>query len=148
MIWDEIDIMRRCKYLNIVWMYEDYDLIRYIYFVMELIKGGDFFDVILLLVKFIEIVIKNYVKDIVRVLVYLYKRKIVYRDLKFENLLVSNKVIIVNLCWVMDCENIIDDLFLLMLMLNCWRVKYLVFKCCYCVLNIKVGKFIVVMFWN
>lgn len=109
MIWDEIDIMRRCKYLNIVWMYEDYDLIRYIYFVMELIKGGDFFDVILLLVKFIEIVIKNYVKDIVRVLVYLYKRKIVYRDLKFENLLVSNKVIIVNLCWVMDCENIIVD---------------------------------------
>lgn len=89
MIRDEIDIMRRCKYLNIVWMYEDYDFVRYIYFVMELIKGGDLFDVILILVKFIEVVMWIYVKDIVKVLVYLYKRKIVYCDLKFENLLVS-----------------------------------------------------------
>lgn len=91
MIRDEIDIMRRCKHPNIVRMYEDYDSIRHIYLVMELIKGGDLFDAISSSVKFTETVTKNYVKDIARALAYLHKRKIVHRDLKPENLLVHKK---------------------------------------------------------
>ena len=89
MIRDEIDIMRRCKHPNIVRMYEDYDSVRHIYLVMELIKGGDLFDAISTSVKFTEAVTRTYVKDIAKALAYLHKRKIVHRDLKPENLLVS-----------------------------------------------------------
>ena len=91
MIRDEIEIMRRCKHPNIVRMYEDYDSIRHIYLVMELIKGGDLFDAISSSVKFTEAVTRTYVKDIAKALAYLHKRKIVHRDLKPENLLVSIK---------------------------------------------------------
>lgn len=89
MIRDEIDIMRRCKHPNIVRMHEDYDSVRHIYLVMELIKGGDLFDAISTSVKFTEAVTRTYVKDIAKALAYLHKRKIVHRDLKPENLLVS-----------------------------------------------------------
>ena len=91
MIRDEIEIMRRCKHPNIVRMYEDYDSIRHIYLVMELIKGGDLFDAISSSVKFTEAVTRTYVKDIAKGLAYLHKRKIVHRDIKPENLLVSIK---------------------------------------------------------
>lgn len=91
MIRDEIDIMRRCKHPNIVRMYEDYDSVRHIYLVMELIKGGDLFDAISTSVKFTEAVTRTYVKDIAKALAYLHKRKIVHRDLKPENLLVHKK---------------------------------------------------------
>ena len=91
MIRDEIEIMRSCKHPNIVRMYEDYDSIRHIYLVMELIKGGDLFDAISTSVKFTEAVTRTYVKDIAKALAYLHKRKIVHRDLKPENLLVSIK---------------------------------------------------------
>lgn len=91
MIRDEIEIMRRCNHPNIVRMYEDYDSIRHIYLVMELIKGGDLFDAISSSVKFTEAVTRTYVKDIAKALAYLHKRKIVHRDLKPENLLVSIK---------------------------------------------------------
>lgn len=89
MIDDEIAIMRKCRHPNIVRLFEDYDTTTDIYLVMELIKGGDLFDAISSSVKFTENVAKTYFRDMCKALAYLHKMRVVHRDMKPENLLVS-----------------------------------------------------------
>lgn len=89
MIDDEIAIMRKCRHPNIVRLFEDYDTATDIYLVMELIKGGDLFDAISSSVKFTENVAKTYFRDMCKALAYLHKQRVVHRDMKPENLLVS-----------------------------------------------------------
>lgn len=44
---NEINLLRLCDHPNIIKLYEIYESTEYIYLVMELLEGGELFDVIL-----------------------------------------------------------------------------------------------------
>lgn len=67
---------------------EEMEIVIEFFLVMELVKGGDFFDVIILLIKYIERDGSVMVYNLVNVFRYFYGFSIVYRDIKLENFLV------------------------------------------------------------
>jgi serine/threonine protein kinase len=60
---------------------------KFIYFVMEFIEGEDMFDTITKMISFSEEKTKFLVGQILCVLEHLHSNKIIYRDLKPENLM-------------------------------------------------------------
>lgn len=85
---NEIKIQQECFHPNIVQLYHDYHSPTEIFLVMELISGGDFFDLVAQNVKFEEEEAAGYVRDLCSGLDYLHQRNIVHRDIKPENLMV------------------------------------------------------------
>lgn len=52
MVENEIEIMKDCYYYNIVKLYEEYETLDKIYLVMEFVKVGIFFEILMCLCKF------------------------------------------------------------------------------------------------
>ena len=88
MLQNEIKIQRDCNHPNIAQLYHDFHAPSHIYLVMELISGGDFFDLISSNVSFEEAEASSYMRDLCSGLDYLHQRGIVHRDIKPENLMV------------------------------------------------------------
>ena len=88
MLQNEIKIQRDCNHPNIARLYHDFHSPTEIFLIMELISGGDFFDLISSNVSFEESEASNYMRDLCSGLDYLHQRGIVHRDIKPENLMV------------------------------------------------------------
>ena len=70
-------------------LYDDFHSPREIFLVMELVRGGDFFDYISDNEKLEEVEASMYIRDLCSGIDYLHRRNVVHRDIKPENLLVS-----------------------------------------------------------
>ncbi|VDK69984.1 unnamed protein product [Dibothriocephalus latus] len=83
----ELRILRRCNHNNIVKLLEEFETPTQFYLVMELIEGGDLFELISKFRRFSEKEASVMITDVAKALLYLHTHSIVHRDLKPENLL-------------------------------------------------------------
>jgi len=86
----EMDILRRVDHPNIIALHEMIEAGNKLYFVMELVTGGELFDRIVEKGSYSEEDAKILVRKIVSAIEYLHKQNIAHRDLKPENLLVKS----------------------------------------------------------
>lgn len=89
MIENEVSILRRAKHPNIIRLIEEFDSPDRIFLVMELVKGGDLFEMITTATKYTEKMASRMANNMLSALHYLHAARIVHRDVKPENLLVS-----------------------------------------------------------
>ncbi len=87
MVMNEIAIMKSLDHPNIVRIYEYFQDDRYMFIVMELVKGGELFDKIIEAHHFSESVAANIFHQLLSAVNYLHKHSIVHRDIKPENIL-------------------------------------------------------------
>jgi len=86
----EVSILSRLQHPNIVSLIACYDTPKRVFFVLELVGGGELFkDIINRSEPYYEGDAANYVKQILRALEYMHSMGIAHRDLKPENLLLS-----------------------------------------------------------
>ncbi|GFS13175.1 serine/threonine-protein kinase DCLK1-like [Elysia marginata] len=89
MIDNEVCILRCVKHPNIVRLVEDYVSQHQIFYVMELVKGGDLFDAIASTSsKYTEQDASGMLYNLASALEYLHSLHIVHRDVKPENILI------------------------------------------------------------
>ncbi|CAK86147.1 unnamed protein product (macronuclear) [Paramecium tetraurelia] len=88
---NEIDLLRSCDHPNIIKLYEIYESGDYIYLVMELLEGGELFDLILETQSFQESKVALIMFKIFDALEYLHTKNIMHRDIKPENILLKDK---------------------------------------------------------
>jgi len=86
----EMDILKRVNHQHIIKLEEMIEADNKLYFVMELVTGGEFFDRIVDKGSYSEEDAKILVRKIVSAIDYLHKLNIAHRDLKPENLLVKS----------------------------------------------------------
>ncbi|KAL8225103.1 hypothetical protein R6Q57_017660 [Mikania cordata] len=84
----EIDIMRRLRHPNIVKLYEVLATKTKIYFVMELVKGGELFAKVAK-TRLSESQSRKYFQQLISAIGYCHSRGVYHRDLKPENLLID-----------------------------------------------------------
>ncbi|CAD8139364.1 unnamed protein product [Paramecium octaurelia] len=88
---NEINLLRSCDHPNIIKLYEIYESGDYIYLVMELLEGGELFDLILETPFFVESKIALIMFKIFDALEYLHTKNIMHRDIKLENIILKDK---------------------------------------------------------
>jgi len=86
----EMEILQKVHHPNIIALREMIDTKDKIYFVMELVTGGELFDRIVEKGSYSEEDAKELVRKIVSAVEYLHSKGIAHRDLKPENLLVKS----------------------------------------------------------
>jgi len=86
----ETEILQKVHHPNIIQLKEMVDTKDKIYFVMELVTGGELFDRIVEKGSYSEDDAKELVRKIVSAVEYLHSKGIAHRDLKPENLLVKS----------------------------------------------------------
>lgn len=90
-IMEEIEILKHLDHPNIVKIYEFFEDDNFLYIVMELISGGELFELISNDHHFNEKKAALIFKSIIETVNYLHKKNIVHRDLKPENMLFTTK---------------------------------------------------------
>nr|3DXN_A Chain A, Calmodulin-like domain protein kinase isoform 3 [Toxoplasma gondii] len=88
---DEVAVLKQLDHPNIMKLYEFFEDKRNYYLVMEVYRGGELFDEIILRQKFSEVDAAVIMKQVLSGTTYLHKHNIVHRDLKPENLLLESK---------------------------------------------------------
>lgn len=83
--------MKKLKHVHIISLLMDIDTSTNMYLVLELVRGGDLFDAITRVTRFSETQSKIMIKHLASALAYLHSMGIVHRDVKPENLLVSDE---------------------------------------------------------
>ncbi|XP_064399432.1 calcium/calmodulin-dependent protein kinase type 1-like [Halichondria panicea] len=83
----EIDVLRKVKHTNIVYLMEVFDSKSKLYLVMELVTGGELFDRIIAKGSYTESDASSLIGQVLDAIDYLHSQGIVHRDLKPENLL-------------------------------------------------------------
>lgn len=87
---NEISILKLVSHPNIIHMDGFYETQSHLYFVIELIKGGDLFENIVNRPRFNDIELKKLAKTLGECLAYLHSLGIAHRDIKPENILCDN----------------------------------------------------------
>ena len=87
----EIDILKQVDHPNIVKLYDVYEDNDNYFLVMELMTGGEVFDVLLEKEQFSEKEVRDIITPIMDAIKYCHSLGIVHRDIKPENLLFSSK---------------------------------------------------------
>ncbi len=85
----EIAILRRLRHNHIIRLHEVYESSDFIYLVLEHLKGGELYFMLKNGGLFPEAETAFSIAGVLEALVYLHERRIIHRDLKLENLLVS-----------------------------------------------------------
>jgi len=88
MIDNEVRILRCLRHPNIIRLIEDYTYKSRIFYIMELVRGGDLFDAIASSTKYTEQDASGILYNLASALEYLHAMHIVHRDVKPENLLI------------------------------------------------------------
>lgn len=87
----EIEILKQLDHPNIVKMMDVFEDEKYWCIVMELLKGGELFDEILLRDHFSEFEAREATKSLIDAIHYCHELGIMHRDIKPENLLIADK---------------------------------------------------------
>lgn len=87
----EIDILKQVDHPNIVKLFDVYEDNENYFLVMELMTGGEVFDVLLEKEQFSEKEVRDIITPIMDAIKYCHSLGIVHRDIKPENLLFSSK---------------------------------------------------------
>ena len=85
----EIEIMKRCRHLNIVSLYELFESSLCIWLILELVEGTGLRGGLLHHAHYTEQVCARFVKQISMGLHYLHNHGVVHRDVKIDNILLS-----------------------------------------------------------
>ncbi|PXF49810.1 CBL-interacting protein kinase 31 [Gracilariopsis chorda] len=86
---NEIDALERLNHPNIVRLVDVINTSKRVYIIMELVSGGELFDVITKQRRLTEPQARFYFHQLVEGLHYCHKRGVFHRDLKLENILLS-----------------------------------------------------------
>ena len=86
---NEINILKKLSHPNIVKIYEFFDTQRYYYIITEFCKGGELFSYIRN--QYTESQLSVLFYQVLSGLWYLHENKILHRDIKLENILISEK---------------------------------------------------------
>ncbi|EGR28086.1 protein kinase domain protein [Ichthyophthirius multifiliis] len=87
---NEIEILRSLNHPNILKLHEVFETNNSIYFILDLIEGGELSDKLESKSKFTYDEIKEIVKGLLEGIKYMHKKNIMHRDLKPENLLLKS----------------------------------------------------------
>ena len=88
---NEISVISNADHPNIVRVYEIYEDPRNVYFVTEVLEGGELYDSIIKNGNFTEIQARKYMYQLIYALNYLHENGVAHRDLKPENMLFAEK---------------------------------------------------------
>jgi len=88
---NEIDILKQVDHPNIVKLVDVYEDAKNFSLVMELMRGGELFDVLMEREQFSEKEARDIIAPIIDAINYLHSLGIIHRDIKPENLLFSSK---------------------------------------------------------
>ncbi|XP_003384166.1 PREDICTED: serine/threonine-protein kinase ULK1-like [Amphimedon queenslandica] len=86
---DEISILKDLKHPNIVQLYHYEEMSNEIYLIMEFCNGGDLAEYLQKMKTLSEESIRHLIKNISNALQVIHKRRIIHRDIKPQNLLLS-----------------------------------------------------------
>lgn len=84
---EEAQIMKTLNHPNIIKIHDTFETNHVIYIVMELVRGGDLFDSIVVRGRYTEAQARSSMKQIFSAVQYLHSNDIIHRDLKPENIL-------------------------------------------------------------
>lgn len=84
-------IMRRIDHPNLLKIYEVYESDNSVYFVLELLEGGELFTRLASKIYYDEEKIAKLIYNLLSALNHLHDKKLVHRDLKPENILLKTK---------------------------------------------------------
>lgn len=87
---NEIDALERLNHPNVVRLVDVINTSKRVYIIMELVSGGELLDVITKQRRLTEPQARYYFHQIVEGLHYCHKRGVFHRDLKLDNILLSN----------------------------------------------------------
>lgn len=88
---NEMNIMRKCQHPNLLKLYEVYESENSIYFVLEMLEGGELFARLASKIYYDEEKISKLINNLLSALEHLHKQKIIHRDIKPENILLKSK---------------------------------------------------------
>uniref|UniRef100_A0A8C9GL60 Calcium/calmodulin-dependent protein kinase n=1 Tax=Piliocolobus tephrosceles TaxID=591936 RepID=A0A8C9GL60_9PRIM len=87
----EISILRLLRHPNVIYLKEIINTKETLYISMELVKGGELYDLILTEKIFSEIHANKIITQLIKTVAYLHKCGIIHRDIKPENILLTDK---------------------------------------------------------
>ncbi|KAF6029327.1 CaMKI [Bugula neritina] len=88
---NEISVLQKLKHPNIVQLLDVFDDKSHVYLVMELVTGGELFDMIVARGNYTEKDASSLISTILEAVDYMHTKGVVHRDLKPENLLYYNE---------------------------------------------------------
>ncbi|CEM13189.1 unnamed protein product [Vitrella brassicaformis CCMP3155] len=87
----EMAIMRLLRHPHVIHLQEILDTKGFLYLVMELVRGGELYDLLVTLGRLPELQVNRIVRQLLSTVVYLHNCGIIHRDLKPENILLTDK---------------------------------------------------------
>lgn len=90
-IFNEIDILSGLTHRNIIKLFEIFENPKYYFFVTEFAQKGDLYKMLNKSTFFNESQIFLILKDILSALDYIHSKKILHRDIKLDNILITNE---------------------------------------------------------
>eukprot|EP00922_Rhytidocystis_sp_ex-Travisia-forbesii_P066186 GHVS01098259.1.p1 GENE.GHVS01098259.1~~GHVS01098259.1.p1 ORF type:complete len:866 (+),score=169.49 GHVS01098259.1:78-2600(+) len=87
----EMAILRLLQHTNLIKLEEMVDTIETLYIIMELVRGGELYDLLHQRRRLPELFVNSIIRQLLTTVAYLHKTNIVHRDLKPENILLTDR---------------------------------------------------------